>query len=732
VIPIGGNLAAGGTGQFSYENMAIFRNRVREGRGFTTLGSPWSAQVPLDQNGWPTAGHSVVLWEGGTLPGWAKATAAAPFKCGFIGSGTPSAFLGCVIGNVVLGDGKSTYTTFDLYNVTGNFGFQNSAGCVDEFAYLPAYPDEVIDDVTQALAYTPEALALWKQFAFVRPMWATNAAMNTQVNAGATRRTPANTQAYQGWSNTNSEGYPQEWWIYLAKYAGIGYWCCLPALEDGPDGGSGSYSQTLLALINAELVPSGKQIYLEAFADELWNGGYPVSYSMPTGAMMAAAVKYGFATSTSDLTGALKYLGFRIHALANMCRSIFGSAFGTQVQIVLGGQLGGNGYATIFPTVLGYLEATYGPPAADVQALALAPYVNLKTNAADTSVNAVLADLSAQAPLAATAGGAEHAAILARHWKLPGGLLMYEGQWQVNAEAPNASIPAALASPQLTPILLEWLRACVDAGFQCVNWFEVGVSQSTGANTPVDELTTDWPPTSINSPQLAAIAQLGAYTPQRNVVAASGTVISSPADVLTSAPPSLTNWSGFLFGFGCAPYQFEVPEAGAYELSLLTVGSGTVAVELDGTIVNPALVISSASTPVGSYNLAAGQHHVAVGSASYQAITSVELQLTPSAAPSPPSPPDPPASPYTGCIVGVRQAAGGAAGVYPYLSGAPAAVSIAALLGALTELLPPGTYVAAVQAYGNGQYSAWGPEAPSFTVPATAAVPVLPPGVTVP
>lgn len=82
----------------------------------------------------------------------------------------------------------------------------------------------------------------------------------------------------------------------------------------------------------------------------------------------------------------------------------------------------------------------------------------------------------------------------------------------------------------------------------------------------------------------------------------------------------------------------------------------------------------------------------------------------------------------TGYTVGVRSttAAGSAAGTYPYSVTAPA-TSTSELLAAITPILPPDSYAAAVQANTAGPSSAWSAEA-SFAIAAPAPTPNPPPG----
>jgi hypothetical protein len=623
-IVIGGNYAAGGAAALSYENLRLFKNTAREGRGFTTPGTPWSAQVSSNASGWPTPAHSVVIWEGGFIPGWlSAATSGTPMKCGFIGTGTPiSATFGSgTIANIVLGNGTTTYTTFDLYGASGGaFGFQNTAGATNIFAYMAAYPGSVIDDVTQLSAYTNESLAIWRNMAFVRNMWLSNVTGNTNPNTSTTRRTPSNTQSNQSWTTSATEGYPLEWAGYLAKFAGIGVWANLPSYDDGTNNSAGSYATSALTFLNTVVVPTGKPIYIELL-NEVWN-----SYASGVGGTLGArAVANGFATSSTDYQGIYQYFGYLYHELANMCRTIFGANFGIgkQVQLVACNQLG-TGWSTAFPYMLNYMQTNYGAPNADIQNLGWAPYMNLSNNSGDGSTAAVIADLTAQAPVTVYNFQCEHGSIFSKFWGM--NMLMYEGQWQVNTEANNAFIPTALVSSSITAAYVTWGKSCVDCGFKNLNWFEIGCSQANSGNTPQDELSNTWSTlVTTGSPQLAGIQTLAAlsYAPQRNVVAASGnTTISLFADQITAAPISMeVDANGFLFPFGSAPSQAEFPITMTKQLTINATGSGPVNVIIDGTTVATGVSLSAGANVIGSFSFAAGQHGISAGTTGFQNLT---------------------------------------------------------------------------------------------------------------
>lgn len=197
VNPVFANIYAGGGTAFSYENFPIFKNRVREGRGFTDPNT-FSGQVALSAAGWPTVDFSCFLWEGQTVPSWLT---SGTFKCGFIGTGSETVVgsVGGTVTNVVHGF-SGAYTTFDLtFSGQGGFKVTGTGGTTSNvYAFLPGYNLGAIDDVTNANAFTTEALAYYGQFAGLRMMKAQSVEFNSRLTTAANRNSLANFQSTRG------------------------------------------------------------------------------------------------------------------------------------------------------------------------------------------------------------------------------------------------------------------------------------------------------------------------------------------------------------------------------------------------------------------------------------------------------------------------------------------------------------------------------------------------------
>ena len=195
-------------GEFApvYEGFPIFKNRVRESLGFGSIAN-YQVQTTLNSSGWPMGPFQCNLYVGS-----AQSWNTGVFQCGYTTNGSgPTQFSG----NEVIAHVNGGTVTVQSYNSTtgavlftldttssgnGNFGFQvtgqsNSVTLSNIFAYLPEYnSNTAIDNPTTASAYTTEAINFYKQFAYVRWMWWSNALYNTSQTTSANRNTASTSQ----------------------------------------------------------------------------------------------------------------------------------------------------------------------------------------------------------------------------------------------------------------------------------------------------------------------------------------------------------------------------------------------------------------------------------------------------------------------------------------------------------------------------------------------------------
>jgi hypothetical protein len=316
--PVGINLKTSTIG-FSGEGFALFKNRVREGRGFcgTTANVNDNTPIALSAAGWPAADFSVYLYEGNIRQPWlqpvlgpAQPPVSGMVACGFMtttGTETVTAFNGGNIANLVRG-AIGTYTTFDWWSGTttgaGAFKVTGTSGTTTNvFAFLPAFrslapaagTSGAIDDPTTAAAFTPDAIAHYAQYAHLRLMVYCGANSNVQVSTSATRRTASNTQANQGFLTVGNGQVPA-----LAFTAAPGNGATSATLTANWPYASGSYGLPIASTHNN----SGR-------IATCTNGSTSVMWSP---ALTEAA--------TSANLGALGFAGFPIEwavALCNAC-----------------------------------------------------------------------------------------------------------------------------------------------------------------------------------------------------------------------------------------------------------------------------------------------------------------------------------------------------------------------------------------------------------------------------
>lgn len=181
----------------SFDSFPFFKNRVREGRGFTDTAT-FSNDIAINAQGWPTVDFSCFLWEGTVVPSWiTNSSAGNPFKGGFIGTGseTVAGFFGGNVANVVHGT-AGAYTTFDFWMASqGGFKVTGTGGATTNvYCYLPGYNLGAIDDVTNPNAFTDEAKTFYGQFSHIRTMKPNGGEYNVRVGSSTNRRSITNCQ----------------------------------------------------------------------------------------------------------------------------------------------------------------------------------------------------------------------------------------------------------------------------------------------------------------------------------------------------------------------------------------------------------------------------------------------------------------------------------------------------------------------------------------------------------
>ena len=398
----------------------------------------------------------------------------------------------------------------------------------------------------------------------------------------------------------------------------------------------GTRKAALLAYVAANY--TGPYVRI-AIGNEMWGDSPQIYYTL-----LELAAVYGFASRAN-------YMGYRFHALANLCRTAFGASFGTTVKIVYEWQV--VGYLSEMSTALAYMKTTYGNPSADVQVLANAPYIAL-TAAYGAGANALATtDSIAQIQTKVTAQGAlqpasagnysgETLSVLARYYGMS--TATYEdGADSGSITTAYTNYGAAIMDPGWTGTIKSHLNALNNAGYDSDTHFEIGYAQDSGVLSPEDELSNN-PDVTVVSPLLAALQSYpaGWPTPTRNALLASGTTNISGANYCNNLNPTLYGNFAFASGLyapynnsaGYCPYNIWSPAAQSYTLAVsFSSVSGTPVTDLtvNGTVVSTATLVNATSpVALGTISLNRGWNAVVLGHSGVQSAVVSNLAFTPS------------------------------------------------------------------------------------------------------
>jgi hypothetical protein len=421
----------------------------------------------------------------------------------------------------------------------------------------------------------------------------------------------------------------------------MGLWINIPCYEDGTDGEPGSYSTAVLQLLASSYTSSGK-VFFERGNENIWNN-YPTT----------ACLNNLFNIATGTYSDVWDYLAAGAHTFANLARANLPAGWwGTKVFQVEGQQAAtGNGpYYT--GDYLGDLNTrSGGNPSADVQYIAIAPYVNPVVGSSD-SVSTIESNVDEWIVNGANSWGAEQTDIVARSFGLTNGLLSYESgiQWNIcgnpgsSCSNSNANEGAAMMAIGMTPQITAIYQQYADLGFQAYTHFATGVWAQGGPTAPDNELSTSYSSLiSTGSPTLAGIQPFEAgQTVTRNVVSASGATIPgyNYADNIgnsnncsfasTNVQTPVPNVPFFLGG-NCF-YRVWNPNSTSQTYTLVASfsdvsGSPTTNLVVNGTTQASGVAVSNGAVTVGSVTLAPGDNFVVLGHGGTQSATVTQLQF---------------------------------------------------------------------------------------------------------
>lgn len=585
--PVWANFYAGGGTALSFENFPIFKNRVREGRGFTdpaNLGN----QVTLSAAGWPTVDFACFLWEGQTIPSWLT---SGTFKCGFIGTGLETVtglFGGNTISNVVAGTGGA-YTTFDLvFTVQGGFKVTGTGGTVTNvYAYLPGYNMSAIDDVTLATAFTTEAKNLYSQFAGIRVMKAQSVEFNARLSTAANRNSITNTQATRfgvgatvvavtaaPTTGATSATLTAPWPLTTDKYSIPfhsgdliqGRVCNMTA-------GATSFNWTDPLTSNCDTAGLAK-VGMDGYPFEWWislanacnislwlcrptledgtdyaAGSYSQAMLDYIGAHWTSQgvvyiedvnENWNFGTYQSPWAfwGISKvrgyyatsgndvssYYAFRAHTFANLGRARIPSLWGTKVKQVFCYQTNSGGTFYVRRIFNAIAALNGGVVNTDIHLHCTAPYLSPTDFLAADSIATLQTKTSNRAQISHLAAWTENNAIIAAHWGIPFGSYEDNGNWGAGQFNSITNLGPAILDAGMQAPLTTHCQQGFDCGKQLMTHFAVGVSAGTTARTY--ELTNIYASPLVTAQLSALQSFMGGFSYTRNTVSASGDIVN--------------------------------------------------------------------------------------------------------------------------------------------------------------------------------------------------------------
>jgi hypothetical protein len=364
---------------------------------------------------------------------------------------------------------------------------------------------------------------------------------------------------------------------------------------------------------------------------------------------------------SNAVTGMNRYVGYRQYLNAAAFSSAFGSRFGTDVTIVMPWQK--SGYPAV-NNALAFLVEKYGNAYDYVHMTGFAPYiwrdnrdvpaasgsewagVDYITNGTDYDVSDMEGQLTANATYQTFISSSEHYLAMSLHYGLKGrngvpGLFTYENGWEVGTEvSTSTNVGATIIDSGMQAIVQLQLQKNWDSGVTNMTWEKGGclnASNYQGCAYELDPLYSDLilstPTTSPRWLALKAFMEAG-YTPQRNVIAATGVTtipgtnfLDSDDTVETSGPNfGSNNWANppwALTGPYGNTHTCYVPTGGTYSIAgvFTTTASGTGTLEVDGVTVASGVSIPSGLTnqavTFGSVALSAGFHEITYLTAAY-------------------------------------------------------------------------------------------------------------------
>jgi hypothetical protein len=537
-------LGANVNGVYDWDRTYPFVDAIKSSRSpFGTAVSPPDGLATIGSDGWPTGDFGVVVMTDARSIG-------GTYKLSFIGRADVRISASAATVENVKYDAASNTTTADVVVApTADqliLAFDRTNGGIKNVKLIrPGY------DPNTTEVFTKPFLEHVKRFGLLRFMDWTNT-NDSLVVKWSDRTRPSMAQF------TTVGGVPWEYIAQLANQVGADLWVTVPALADD------TYVTELAKLLAAYVDPS-HAIYVE-YSNEVWN--FQFKQARQNADKAVAEVTAGGSPlnadgETNQVVWSWRRVAKRLKEISDIFRTVFGEAeFRARVRPVLAGQVA---QSVTMRQGLEFIERTYGPPKKFFSAIAGAPYFNIGTADASTTLTAdqVLAALSQNVD--SWRADSELSKMVTHAYAFGLTPLVYEGGPDTFGPNNIAAKKAASMDPRMKDMCVRYLQEMFALGIPTFNWFVAGASSwdtQYGTWGLTDDMRTqDTPKMQAIKEVLSAPAAALTYG-----VAVPGEVDARASDA--GSPPFRDPYAQYLGAGTALSYVVRTESAGAYKLKV--------------------------------------------------------------------------------------------------------------------------------------------------------------------
>jgi hypothetical protein len=439
-----------------YAQTPVFVNLMEQARRFGTPEAPWDEKAPLGDDGWPVGDFGVVLMVGqGRVP-----ETSGVYSLRFTGQARVEVVASPAQLRRPAYDVQKNRSTLEVVMPPGADQLMlrftgTGSGIKDLRVIRPGYDT----------LHPPRFTRLFLQY--IAP-FKTLRFMDWLHTNGSTTRSWAQRADPHTTHHLSTAGVPWERVLELANTNGSDLWINLP-LEADDD-----YIRQLALLCRATLKP-GLHLYLE-YSNEVWNAGFGQFHRNlqlareELAAHPDSRLRAGGETDINAM--AFRRTAQRLLEMAAIFRAVYGpQAYAQRIRPVLAAQVV---QPYILQLQLRFIETAYGPPAAYLYGVAVAPYFNLGARQTEEqlTVDQVLSAMDASVDRLERQNALETNVALARWYGVP--LLAYEGGSDTFGPGSLEAKRQASHDPRMLTLCQRYLGKWFDSGGGLFMWFQAG------------------------------------------------------------------------------------------------------------------------------------------------------------------------------------------------------------------------------------------------------------------